>query len=264
MSRPIPYLSDLLPDWCKYGAVAVLRAFFDESGTHAGSPVTAICGFIGSRNQWRRVGPKWRKAMNGKVFHYKHMRMEGKLLDRLATILCDSGLTVVGGAFAGDWERAIHSGAADWPTRFPSCYGMVMEMAAQRMERISREQWQNEPIAITFSRQDEYAKRAEEIWRTYKGNGHWSHIVHFGYGAPEDFFELQTADMIAHETFQCLKEGASGGWAWNKWPLVRKLLENDRPMHGFAQTEEQFVKMLLEEDRKGRRYLQTVEKPKKA
>jgi hypothetical protein len=241
----------------------VLRAFFDESGTHAGSPVTVVCGFIGSRNQWRAVGRKWRAAMGNRVFHYTEMRVEGELLDRLSTILCDSGLEVVSGAFTGNWDRAIHSGAPDWPTRFPSCYHMVFEMCSQQMERYSAENWNNEPTAVMFSRQDEYAKRAEEAWRTYKGNGLWDHLASFAYGDPKQFAELQTADMIAHETFQCLREGLEGGWAWNKWPLVKNLLERDRPMHGGHQTEEQFVKMLLEQDRNGRRYLKTVEKPKK-
>jgi hypothetical protein len=259
----LPELADGLPDWCKHRVVTVLRALFDESGTHAGSPVTAICGFIGSRRQWRSVTRQWREAMDGRVFHYKEMRMEGALLDRLSTILANSELEVVGGGFVGDWKRAIHSGAIDWPVRFPSCYHMVFEMSADRMGRITAERWNNEPIDVTFSRQDEYAKRAEEVWRTYRGNGMWGHLIKFGYAGPEDFAELQAADMIAHETFQCLKESATGGWAWDKWPLVRKLLDSNRPLHGFAQTEEQFVKMMHDMD-KNRQYLQTVEKPKKA
>jgi hypothetical protein len=254
-------LADLSPDWCRYGAVAVLRAFFDESGTHTGSPVTTICGFLGSRNQWRRVGGRWRQVMGGRVFHYKDMRTEDTLLDKLSTVLADSGLEVVGGGFVGDWERAIHSGAPDWSTRFPSCYSMIMEMTAQRMESVTNTSWHGEPIAVTFSRQDEYAKRAEEVWRTFKGNGFWPHITTFAYGSPDENFELQAADMIAHETFQCLKESTTGGWGWDKWPLVRKLLDCNRPMHGFAQTEEQFVKMLREQDQAGRQYLGTVEKP---
>jgi Protein of unknown function (DUF3800) len=263
MRRPISYLSDLLPAWCKHRVAVVLRAFFDESGIHAGSRVTSVCGFIGSRSQWRSACRKWRAALDGQIFHYTEMRFEGQLLDRLATILCDSGLEVVSGAFTGDWERAIHSGAPDWPARFPSSYHMVLEMCAQQMAHYSAEYWHGEPIGLTFSRQDEYARRAEMLWRSYKGSGLWKHLVHFAYGDPEEFAELQMADMIAHETFQCLKQALDGGWPWDKWPLVRKLLENDRPMHGCHQTEEQFVKMMFEHELSGRRYLQIAEKPKK-
>jgi hypothetical protein len=261
MIRPESYLSDLLPDWCMHRVATVLRAFFDESGIHAGSPVTALCGFIGSQRQWKFVKRRWRAAMNGRVFHYKNMRMEGELLNKLSDILCDSDLEVIGGGFVGDWERAIHSGAPDWPTRFPSCYSMVMEMTAQRLQIVSAEHWHGEPIAVTFSRQDQYAKRAEEIWRTFRGNGLWPHLPLFAYGDPETFEELQAADMIAYETFQCLKEGSTGGWAWDRWPLVRKMLDRGRPLHGFAQTEEQFVRTLKESDQRGRKYLAAVDKP---
>ena len=72
------------------------------------------------------------------------------------------------------------------------------------------------------------------------------------------WMSVQTADMIAYETFQCLKQG--GDDVWNKWPLVRQLLSTDR-MRGRHQTEEQFVKMMREQDI-NRQYLKTVEKPK--
>jgi hypothetical protein len=235
----------------------VLRAYFDESGIHAGSPVTVLSGFIGSRNQWKRVTRKWEAVMKGEVFHYKNMRLDGVRLQKLASILCDSGLEVIAGGFSGNWERAINSGAPDWPTRFPSCYHMILEMCVQHMYLYSKEYWNGEPAVLTFSRQDQYAKRAEEIWRTYKGNGLWDHIVGFGYGDPA-LRELQAADMIAHETFQCLKQG--GDDAWGNWPLVRKLLEADRGMRGRHQTEEQFVKMMREQDR-DRIYLKTIDRP---
>jgi hypothetical protein len=235
----------------------LLRAFFDESGIHAGSPATVVSGFMGSRAQWRSVGVKWRKATDGKVFHYKDMRLEKELIENLSSILAESKLQVVSGAFTGNWDRAITSGAPDWSTRFPSCYHMVFELCVQQMSRYAVEHWNDEPVSVVFSRQDNYAKRAEEVWRTYQGNGMWRHIASFAYGDPKQFLELQAADMIAYETFQCLKEGAAGGWAWDDWPLMRKLLRNDSLMHGRHQTEDQFVKMMRDQD-KNRIYLKSV------
>lgn len=37
----------VLPTWCRLKVIAVLYAFFDESGTHAGATKTVIGGFIG-------------------------------------------------------------------------------------------------------------------------------------------------------------------------------------------------------------------------
>jgi hypothetical protein len=135
----------------------VLRAYFDESGIHAGSETTIICGFIGSRSEWRRVVHKWQKAMKGKVFHYKNMRKETKLLEKLATILAESRLAGINMGFLGNWDRAIKSGAADWPTRYPSCYQLVLEMCAGYLEKHSTSLWDGEPIVLTFSRQDQQA-----------------------------------------------------------------------------------------------------------
>src|SRR5438034_5132321 len=82
------YLADvadgLLPYRCRHRTFAVLRAYFDESGIHADSRTTVLCGFIGSRGQWRRTAHKWHKVMKGRVFHYKNMRTETQLIEKVA------------------------------------------------------------------------------------------------------------------------------------------------------------------------------------
>jgi hypothetical protein len=235
----------------------VLRAYFDESGIHGGSKTTILSGFIGSRNQWRRVARKWQAAMKGRVFHYKNMRFEGALLDRLATILADSDLEVVTSGFIGDWDRAIHAGAPDWPKRFPSCYHFIFEMCVQRLEQHSKTLWNGEPIVLTFSRQDQYAKRAEEIWRLYKSNDMWNGIAGFGYGDPE-LAELQAADMVAYEIFQCTRQVAERGGSaapdgWEKWPLLKRIVSPHRLMLGVQCDERGLIETLTKQDQ-NRRY----------
>jgi hypothetical protein len=241
----------------RYEEVAVLHAYFDESGTHAQhrDPVTFVAGFVGTSRQWRNVRRAWTTAMKGETFHYKEFRMEGELLAELTEILASSGLQVVSAGFTGNWERAISAGP-DWKRRFPSCYSMVFEMSVEQMNRWCRQLWGGEPIAITFSRQLEYGKRAEEIWRTFRGNGEWRNLVSFAYGDPEVFPQLQAADMIAHETYQCLKVGNDE--VWQKWPLVRRLLVDGVRLVGGYHTEESFVEMMRKGDREGRTFLKTV------
>jgi hypothetical protein len=253
----------LLPHWCRHRTFAVLRAYFDESGIHAGSRTTILSGFIGSRKQWRLAARKWQGAMKGRVFHYKEMRFEGLLLDKLATILDESGLEVVTGGFMGNWDRAINSGPADWPKRFPSCYQFILEMCVQRTEQFSRALWHNEPISLIFSRQDQYAKKAEEISRLYKGNGMWESVNGFGYGDP-DLPELQAADMIAHETFQCTRQVYEGGASASpdvisKWPLLKKLTASKRLILGSHMPEQILIDTLTEQD-KNRRYFKPIDK----
>jgi hypothetical protein len=202
----------------------LLRAYFDESGTHASSPVTFISGFIGRTREWRRIRKLWQAEMADEVFHYKERRCDAAKLDRLATILADSSLQVISAGFVGDWNSAISHGV-DWRKRFPSCYHMVFEMCVEQMDRWSSELWPGSPISLTFSRQDEYAQRAAELWRTFQGNGLWQSFWSLKYANPA-LVELQTSDMIAHETFQCMKAGNDE--SWHHWPLVKKLLATSR------------------------------------
>jgi hypothetical protein len=266
-ARPAFRLADaLLPHRCLHRAFAVLRAYFDESGIHAGSKTTVVSGFVGSRSQWRWIARRWQKTMKGRVFHYTEMGNQTELLEKLANILDESDLGAVLGGFLGDWDRTINSGAPDWPKRFPSCYQMILEMCVHRMEEHSNVLWKGEPIVLTFSRQDQYAPFAEKLWRAHKATGLWSHIVDFGYGDPE-LPELQAADMLVHEAFQCARqvyergETASPRLWEKKWPLVRKLVASKKLMLANMMNEERLVEMLRKED-ENRRYLKRTDAKK--
>jgi hypothetical protein len=238
---------------------ALLHAYFDESGTHNqyGRQVTLVSGFIGTSREWRRVNKAWTLAMNGETFHYTDYQLEGGLLARLADILAESRLCVVSAGFSGDWDKAI-SHKSGWKIRFPSCYHLVFEQCAEHMDRLSVDQWNNEPIATMFSRQNEYAKRSEEVWRTAKGNGLWQNLISFTYGDPGRFPQLQAADMIAHETFQCLKVGDD--LVWQRWPLVRRFLAENAFVFGGYHSTETFIEMMKRSEEGGRKYLRTVPK----
>jgi hypothetical protein len=238
----------------------LLHAYFDESGIHRGSPVTFVAGFVGTTQQWRGVKRQWTTAMGGEMFHYKDMALETELLERLADILATSELMLVSTGFSGDWEKTI-SQKADWKKRFPSSYHFLWEMAAEFLNRHCAKKF-GEPIAMMFSRQNEYSKRAEEVWRTFRGNDQWKNLVSFTYGDPERFPHLQAADMLSYETFQCMKIGTEE--VWHEWPLMRRILfERVPPMTGLSgyHTAESLVALLEKGDSEGNVVLKTIPKP---
>src|SRR5258708_4041248 len=52
------------------GWIAVFQAFLDESGTHEGSPVITVAGYVAQRPAWNRFTQKWRRTLSPiKVFH---------------------------------------------------------------------------------------------------------------------------------------------------------------------------------------------------
>jgi capsid portal protein len=45
------------------GVVALLRAYFDDSGTHAGSAVVVLGGLIGTDSEWESFDAAWRAQL---------------------------------------------------------------------------------------------------------------------------------------------------------------------------------------------------------
>ena len=79
---PIAEIADWLhPAPVRFKAMALLKAYFDESGTHAESPVTAIAGFVGTKDAWRSVEADMLAAL--KLFEDKGVRDTVAYLPRL-------------------------------------------------------------------------------------------------------------------------------------------------------------------------------------
>src|SRR5690348_12114049 len=69
------YVSWLLhSENCKSGLIAVLNytGYFDESGTHAQSPVIVVGGYVSPAQDWRRLEIKWRKVLKKAGAPYYH------------------------------------------------------------------------------------------------------------------------------------------------------------------------------------------------
>ena len=41
----------------------MFNAYYDESGTHNGSPITVLGGFLGEAIQWAEFEREWRKVL---------------------------------------------------------------------------------------------------------------------------------------------------------------------------------------------------------
>lgn len=261
----------MLPTHAEHRVLAMLYGYFDESGTHDASTKTAIAGFIGTVSDWLVVQYCWREVLGERTFHYAKMRgnnnrgnkdwdgvPEQERKDTIlscADILGNSRLRVVGGAFEGQWKRAISQGS-DWSMRFPKPYHLCFEMCMNEIERLSVEKWNGEPVALLFADHEEFGPRAEEVWRTFRGNGHWPHIHTFAYASTVGIPGLQAADMVVYETYQNLGRPSIADWA--DWPLMERLMGNGADVAGFIMNEERLVAMMKRADAEPRKFLKTV------
>jgi len=130
----------------------VLTAYFDESGTHAGTELSAMAGFVGDARQWRkfekRTG-KLFKRFRVDVFHTVDVRrsdkdFEGWKVDRKIEFLDEFqhviNETLEGGvaSFLREDDYAYYSGLS-WPKRtrkdsrctllFRACLSQIIDSA---------------------------------------------------------------------------------------------------------------------------------------
>src|SRR5262245_36059311 len=106
--------------------MACMRAYFDESGTHDEARVTAIAGYVGSKDVWTVVETAWRGALalyadkGVKTFHMKDC-VAGKgefqrldtffrmaLITQLSNILKENDIQAIWSAvIVEDWHAVV-------------------------------------------------------------------------------------------------------------------------------------------------------------
>lgn len=249
----------------------MLFGYFDESGVHEGASRSVIAGMLGTAAAWEGLSQEWQEIMGGRAFHYTHLNRKfgngafksvakaerDSIIERCAEAIAKQDLLPVAGGLLGDWASAIEVGS-DWSMRFPSCYSFCLEMCVEQLNRLANSRWAGEPVALIFSAQDQYASRAQEVWRTFKGNGQWLNMATLQYAPMKTLAALQAADMFAYETYRLL--GSPDVAEYQKWPLWRRILAKDASdFVGGYQTEKSFVEMMRRSEEKGRTYLKKVD-----
>jgi len=53
--------------------MATFAAYFDESGTHDGSPILALAGFVATTKQWAEFAREWSELLNQEGLTHFHM-----------------------------------------------------------------------------------------------------------------------------------------------------------------------------------------------
>src|SRR5271154_47753 len=51
------------PRWREGGMTLMLKAYFDDAGTHGGSPLAVMGGLIGTIAQWDKLEDRWGKQL---------------------------------------------------------------------------------------------------------------------------------------------------------------------------------------------------------
>jgi hypothetical protein len=195
------------------GEVVVFRAFLDESGTHDGSPVLTVAGYLARPAAWRKWVPTWRRTLSPiKVFHSTdcngfHREWEGwsredrdAKVAQLLPLIPDpdlAGLAI--GVVVRDLEKALEERPHLRPYWDGDVYGACLQWWIHSLIDLMNRRGAREPVAIVHE-QNDFAAQAMRAFNYVKAH-HDPHnlLVSFSFGSKDQFVPLQAADILAYD-----------------------------------------------------------------
>ena len=202
--------------------MAMLAGYFDDSGTHDGSPSVVVAGGVASVQQWIKLSREWQAAIapwNLKRAYF-HMAdfvssvgdyhgwaapMKAERLSKLVRIIRKHVRLLVGNAVrSNEFDEAIK----EHPNKkIGTAYRFCAFLIFPAVDAWRRQSPRREPVAFIFEAgnklMNEYGKIFGEI-------GEYEYLrKKYGVGSAtqgtkRDMLPLQAADVIAYATYKCL------------------------------------------------------------
>ena len=227
-----------MPAFCQWDenenseTLPVLKAFFDESGVHDGSPMVALGGFIGSPHDWQTVEQQWAALLHHFGIPYYHSseveghwtfgheakNIMGFAKVEFAKILSASPLLPIFCIMpAWTWSHACATKprfSAIFRKPYHFCFAEMMKSLSQ----LAEERAPPEKVLVTLSDTVEYAARATEAYAFARDNALdvVQSIIGLSFVAMKVSPALQAADMLLYDIHSQLVNSAD--------PASRKLL----------------------------------------
>ncbi|MEO8592571.1 MAG: DUF3800 domain-containing protein, partial [Candidatus Solibacter sp.] len=164
----------------------MLRAYCDESGNHDDAPFFTMAGFLGRERAWKVLARKWNRALSKEGLEEFHMKdCEGghnmfshlheqkyrperdRIQKRFIEIILDSEIyPVAGGVDMQDYNRLLPRLRLirKDPRYTKSPYYLAFEYFVMAVCRRAEFASNLEQIAFVFDRQQEFSKRAKELY----------------------------------------------------------------------------------------------------
>jgi len=211
-----------LADWLHptanlWKAMVMLKAYFDESGTHGDSAVVSISGLVARKDAWIEVSEKWQAILDEfKDRGVRWFRMsealaqEGQfaridkvaldyILTQLSGVLHDSHAVPLSSAVVReDWRAVVTD--TEFLARFPDPIDLCFENIIRHLAAWSRQNAGGETVCPMFAYHQEFSPRMAEIGRLY-GAQNWYRTVlgALAFDYPDRVIPLQCADLVAHQ-----------------------------------------------------------------
>lgn len=237
----------------KRRAIVVLKAYFDDSGTHAGSKVVVWAGFMASSDEWAQFEVDCAALFKTHhISHFHAVEVEhnmGEFRDRrhwnearrdllggdFRRLIAARNIIGIGAAVRVDaWEKIATQGMiARFVNPIYLAFEHCMQITLHWAEQATIQQTGVvEKVAFFFDSREGEAARCHDIASNF--DGRWTRSEWYeglSFVKMRSTFPLQAADMLAYETYQLeaariLTKGESKLRHHLEWML------RDIPIHG--------------------------------
>jgi Protein of unknown function (DUF3800) len=239
----------LLPRDSRDGILFMLVAYFDDSGTHAGSKILVIGGVWGTEQEWTPFDRAWAAKLqeplpgkpslrrfhmhdcefgDGEFVGWKKPERDALIHDLREIIL---GYELYGYAFAvsrPDYEtlnpalQVIFGDAESYAIN--NCIGAAQAWALEKTD--------DKLLSLVFDDRPNRERETERIYSIYHESGEWredrSRLVGISFLRSEHARPLQAADIFAWETYRFCQDFLRDGEAAQPRPHLQRLLESGR------------------------------------
>jgi len=232
--KPFP-LSKLFlhPYNSKLKLTAVLKAFFDESGSDD-TPALLIAGYVSTESRWERFERRWTEVLESegiqRGFHMLDFETgsgefrgplwtperKDHLFRQLAEIIGREAMfEVAAGVSISDFKAVSSRVGKRFRANIKTPYALCVLLCITHITLWARKRWRNEEVALVF---DQGRKFTGEILQWYKQAASWGKLREFhkvksiGVARKEEQLALQAADILAHLGFRAYKSSDSRGF----------------------------------------------------
>ncbi|HUG48057.1 MAG TPA: DUF3800 domain-containing protein [Candidatus Limnocylindria bacterium] len=200
----------------------ILTGYFDDSGTHAGSAVVVVAGFLSTTEQWAAFETEWREALRDFGLGHFHMREFSQgvgpykhwpeaqrriRFGRLLDIVNDHIIGSFGTAVPVPSFERIFSAKAKAHVGGP--YGLAASSIFLDVGKVAAEAWPNDDpwIAYVF---ESGTRGAGQVLKVFQANEQDAkqkdrlRLLSLRLENKRQFVPLQAADILAYELYQHL------------------------------------------------------------
>jgi hypothetical protein len=196
----------------------IFTAYYDESGTHGGSPITVLAGFVGNANDWVDFEIEWRKILHKYKLthvHAKHLwHRQGQhknwSTDQADELFCEliyvvqerkkifASKTVL---LADDYKHFYLLDGAARRERLDTKYALCFRSFLHFYPASHYQQYPIGCVNFVLEAGHKNSGDAIRVFNEIKGDQHFpwrGAIGSIAFGTKEDFPALQAADLLAY------------------------------------------------------------------